>query len=67
MPIIGTAIFGFAVNMSSILIQLYLVDSFTYAASSVAAASTFRSLLGFAFPLFGAQLYEKLDYGGGNR
>ncbi|KAF5359949.1 hypothetical protein D9757_012234 [Collybiopsis confluens] len=66
MPIIGTTIFGFGLMLNSIPIQLYLVDSFTYAASSIAAASTFRSLLGFAFPLFGQQLYAKLGIGGGN-
>jgi len=26
----------------------------------------FRSLLGFAFPLFGAQMFAALGYGGGN-
>ncbi|KAF8179976.1 major facilitator superfamily domain-containing protein, partial [Mycena galopus ATCC 62051] len=34
-------------------IQLYLVDTFTYAASALSTAFVFRSLLGFAFPLFG--------------
>jgi hypothetical protein len=42
------------------------VDAFTYAASAVSAAAVFRSLLGFAFPLFGEQMYAKLGNGGGN-
>ena len=49
----------------SLPILLYLVDAFTFAASAVAAASTFRSLLGFAFPLFGSQMFEKLTVGWG--
>lgn len=51
---------------NSLPIQLYLVDTFTYAASALAAASVFRSMLGFAFPLFGQQMYAALGYGGGN-
>jgi hypothetical protein len=53
--------------MTSFLpIQLYLVDAFKYAASANAAASVFRSLLGFAFPLFGRQMFDGLGLGGGN-
>ncbi|KAG1850207.1 major facilitator superfamily domain-containing protein [Suillus subalutaceus] len=66
MPIIGTAIFGFGLMTVFLPIQLYLVDTFTYAASATAAASMFRSLLGFAFPLFGQQMIAALGYGGGN-
>lgn len=66
MPIVGTAIFGFGIMTASLAIQLYLVDTFTYAASAVAAASTLRSLLGFAFPLFGQQMFAALGYGWGN-
>ncbi|KAH7887863.1 multidrug resistance protein 4 [Phlebopus sp. FC_14] len=66
MPIIGTAIFGFGLMTTFLPIILYLVDTFTYAASALAAASVFRSILGFAFPLFGAQMYAALGYGGGN-
>jgi hypothetical protein len=47
-------------------IQLYLVDSFTYAASALGAASVFRACLGFAFPLFGEQMFASLGFGGGN-
>jgi hypothetical protein len=53
-------------SIISLPIQLYLVDTFTYAASALSAAAVFRSLLGFAFPLFGEQMYAKLGYGGGN-
>ncbi|KAG9317591.1 major facilitator superfamily domain-containing protein [Chiua virens] len=66
MPIIGTAIYGFALMTTFLPIQLYLVDTFTYSASALAAASVFRSLLGFIFPLFGEQMYARLGYGGGN-
>ncbi|KAG1734164.1 multidrug resistance protein 4 [Suillus lakei] len=66
MPVIGSAIFGFGLMTTFLPIQLYLVDSFYYAASALAAASTFRSLLGFAFPLFGEQMFAALGYGGGN-
>lgn len=51
---------------ASLPIQLYLVDAFNFAASALSAACVFRSLLGFAFPLFGQQMYAKLGYGGGN-
>ena len=47
-------------------IQLYLVDAFTYAASALAAASSFRALFGFVFPLFGEQMFAALGSGGGN-
>ncbi|KAG2063099.1 hypothetical protein BDR04DRAFT_1039162 [Suillus decipiens] len=66
MPIVGTAIFGFGLMTSFLAIQLYLVDTFTYAASATAAATMFRSLLGFTFPLFGEQMFAALGYGGGN-
>ncbi|GJJ13599.1 hypothetical protein Clacol_007855 [Clathrus columnatus] len=66
MPIIGTAIFGFGLMTSFLPIQLYLVDAFTFAASALSAAAVFRSVLGFAFPLFGQQMYAKLGNGGGN-
>jgi len=47
-------------------VQLYLVDSFTYAASALAAAACSRALFGFAFPLFGEQMFARLGEGGGN-
>lgn len=66
MPIVGSGIFGFGAMTTFIPIQLYLVDTFKYAASALAAASVFRSLLGFAFPLFGGQMFNVLGLGGGN-
>ncbi|KAF5344365.1 hypothetical protein D9758_013250 [Tetrapyrgos nigripes] len=66
MPIIGTAIFGFGLMTSFLPIQLYLVDTFTYAASALSAASTIRSLFGFGFPLFTGQMFDALGIGGGN-
>ncbi|KXN81467.1 hypothetical protein AN958_04548 [Leucoagaricus sp. SymC.cos] len=62
MPIIGSGIFGFVF----VPVQLYLVDTFTYSASAIAATATFRSLLGFAFPLFSVQMYDAMGEGGGN-
>lgn len=66
MPIIGSAIFGFGMMTTYLPIQLYLVDTFTYAASATAAFSLFRSWLGFAFPLFGTQMLDAMGQGGGN-
>ncbi|KIY70471.1 MFS general substrate transporter [Cylindrobasidium torrendii FP15055 ss-10] len=66
MPIVGSGIFGFGMMTTFIPIQLYLVDTFTYAASAVAAASVLRSLFGFAFPLFAGQMFKALGLGGGN-
>ncbi|KAH8830731.1 MFS general substrate transporter [Flagelloscypha sp. PMI_526] len=65
MPVVGSSIFGFALMASFLPIQLYLVDAFTYAASAFSAAGVFRSLLGFAFPLFASQMFEKMGIGGG--
>lgn len=65
-PLIGTCIFGFALMTSYLPIQLYLVDAFVYGASAIAAASVFRSFLGFIFPLFAEQMLKSLGYGWGN-
>ncbi|KAJ7867802.1 multidrug resistance protein 4 [Mycena leptocephala] len=66
MPIIGTAIFGFGMTTTFLPMQLYLVDTFTFAASALSAASVFRSLFGCVFPLFGAPMFAALGIGGGN-
>lgn len=67
MPAIGSAIFGFALVAVFQTIQNYLIDmNNRFAASSVAAAAVFRSLFGFAFPLFANKMYDKLHYGWGN-
>ncbi|EIM90581.1 MFS general substrate transporter [Stereum hirsutum FP-91666 SS1] len=65
-PIIGTAIFGAGLMTTFLPIQLYLVDAFQYGASALSAAAVSRSLVGFAFPLFGQQMFDALGYGGGN-
>ncbi|EIM81804.1 MFS general substrate transporter [Stereum hirsutum FP-91666 SS1] len=67
MPILGTGIFGFGIALGIQFSQLYLIDAFgIYAASALSAAAVLRSMLAFAFPLFGSQLYETLGNGGGN-
>ncbi|CAE6526256.1 unnamed protein product [Rhizoctonia solani] len=66
LPIIGSGIFGAGMMCCFMPIQLYLVDSFTYAASAVAAATFIRSLFGFAFPLFGQRLFDAMGVGGGH-
>ncbi|KAF8491422.1 MFS general substrate transporter [Gautieria morchelliformis] len=66
MPIIGSSIFSAGLMFVYTPIQLYLVDAFTYAASALSAASVFRAVFGFAFPLFGEQMFAALGFGGGN-
>ncbi|KAF8575740.1 MFS general substrate transporter [Ramaria rubella] len=66
MPIIGSGIYSGGMMFVFIPLQLYLVDAFTYAASALAAASVFRALFAFAFPLFGEQMFAALGFGGGN-
>lgn len=67
MPLVGAAIFCCGMISVFTSVQTYLIDmSPRYAASAVSAATVFRSLFGFAFPLFGSKLYEKLGYGWGN-
>lgn len=67
MPAIGTGIFAFSFIAVFQTIQNYLIDmNNRFAASSIAAAAVFRSLFGFAFPLFARQMYDRLGYGWGN-
>ncbi|KAJ7234094.1 hypothetical protein C8J57DRAFT_1531871 [Mycena rebaudengoi] len=63
---ISAGIFGFGMGCTFLSVQLYLVDTFTFAASAVSTVSVFRSLFGFTFPLFGQQLIDALGMGGGN-
>ncbi|KAG8955476.1 hypothetical protein FRC04_008827 [Tulasnella sp. 424] len=65
LPIIGSGIFGAGMMMCFLPIQVYLVDTFTYAASAVAAATLLRSLFGFVFPLFAERIFTALGVGGG--
>ncbi|KAK9460745.1 major facilitator superfamily domain-containing protein [Lipomyces oligophaga] len=67
MPLIGAGLFGIALISVFQCIQSYLIDmNPKYAASSTAAATTFRSLFGFAMPLFASQMYTAMGYGWGN-
>ncbi|CAN6601665.1 probable drug/proton antiporter Yhk8p [Trichomonascus vanleenenianus] len=67
MPDIGSAIICFGIVLVIAGIQTYIVDTYRiYAASAVAAASSLRSLCGFAFPLFAPSMYERMGLGWGN-
>ncbi|KAK5164293.1 uncharacterized protein LTR77_009988 [Saxophila tyrrhenica] len=66
-PNIGAAIFAAGNQLVFQNCQTYIVDSYTrYAASAIAATTLFRSLGGFAFPLFASAMYKALGYGWGN-
>ncbi len=66
-PGLGTTLFGFATIVVFQTIQNYLIDmNNRYSASAIASATVFRSLFGFAFPLFADKMYDKLHYGWGN-
>ncbi|EEB90996.1 hypothetical protein MPER_10721 [Moniliophthora perniciosa FA553] len=64
MPVLGSAIFCFGMIASLIPVQLYFLDSFTYAASALAATSSLRFAFGFAFPLFVPYMIGVMGYGG---
>ncbi|KAG2146605.1 major facilitator superfamily domain-containing protein [Suillus bovinus] len=64
MPIIGTGIFSFGLMTTFLPIQLYLVDTFTYAASATTAASV--RCPRYVHYLVSHSLYFVLDYGGGS-
>ncbi|CAH0057677.1 unnamed protein product [Clonostachys solani] len=60
-PIIGAMFFACGLVMVFISLISYLMDSYVlYAASVMAANSGIRSLIGAAFPLFTARMYENL-------
>ncbi|XXH02925.1 hypothetical protein Hte_009315 [Hypoxylon texense] len=66
-PIIGTAIVGIGNIIIFMIIQMYLVDTFTvYAASAIACNTVVRSLAGAVLPLAGLPMYSKLGIGWGN-
>ncbi|EAW06503.1 MFS transporter [Aspergillus clavatus NRRL 1] len=59
--IILSAPFGFGCVLVILPIVNYLIDAYTiYAASVLAAAAIFRSVVGAVFPLFTPQMYETL-------
>lgn len=67
MPCTGSGIFAFGLVCVFQVLQAYLIDANPkFAASSISASAIFRCFFGFGFPLFGAQMYEKLGYGWGN-
>ncbi|GAA6037269.1 hypothetical protein JCM8097_008654 [Rhodosporidiobolus ruineniae] len=58
-PIIFTAPFGFGMVAIFLSMMSYLIDSYLFvAASALAANAVIRSLFGFAFPLFGRQMFS---------
>ncbi|GFF92859.1 MFS multidrug transporter, putative [Aspergillus udagawae] len=59
--IILSAPFGFGCVLVILPIVNYLIDAYTiYAASVLAAAAIFRSIVGAVFPLFTVQMYDSL-------
>lgn len=59
--IVLSAPFGFGCVLVILPIVNYLIDSYTiYAASVLAAAAIFRSIVGAVFPLFTTKMYENL-------
>ncbi|EIW57767.1 MFS polyamine transporter [Trametes versicolor FP-101664 SS1] len=66
-PDIGIALVGAGTILNFQSIQTYIIDTFTlHAASALAAATFFRSLAGFGFPLFAPAMYKALGYGKGD-
>ncbi|KAJ7920163.1 MFS general substrate transporter [Mycena leptocephala] len=66
-PDLGVFIFSIGIGANWTCIQTYLVDSYAiYAASAIAAVSSFRAFAGFGFPLFADELYAHLGDGWGN-
>ncbi|KAI9042114.1 MFS transporter [Aspergillus affinis] len=63
---IGAAIFTWGSFMIGQGMLAYLLDEFTHTASASAAMRVLSYILGFAFPIFAPQLYERLGYGWGN-
>ncbi|KAJ6442549.1 MFS transporter [Purpureocillium lavendulum] len=58
---VGAAFFGFGLVTIFISTSSYLIDSYSvFAASSLAAASVLRSILGAVFPLFTPTMYARL-------
>lgn len=60
-PIIASAVFGAGIYIIILSILNYVVDSYqTYSASALAGVILVRNVVGAGFPLFAAQMYEKL-------
>jgi len=66
-PLFGTLLFGIGILGALICIQQYLIDAYTqYAASTIAANTVFRSIVGGLLPLAGLRMYSALSLGWGN-
>ncbi|KAL0948956.1 hypothetical protein HGRIS_009061 [Hohenbuehelia grisea] len=66
-PDLGVFIYSVGIGGNWTCIQTYLVDNYSiHAASAIAAASSFRALAGFGFPLFADKMYGALGDGWGN-
>lgn len=64
---VGAAVFTLGSFMSSQMLAAYQLDEFVeHAASSTAATRVLMYSLGFAFPIFAPDLYNRLGYGWGN-
>ncbi|KAH8767338.1 major facilitator superfamily domain-containing protein [Diaporthe sp. PMI_573] len=64
---VGATIFNFGSFMASQMLYAYQLDEFVeHAASAGAATRVLSYTLGFAFPIFAPDLYERLGYGWGN-
>ncbi|TQB72010.1 hypothetical protein MPDQ_007173 [Monascus purpureus] len=62
-PIIGSAVFAAGMILVYTGIFTFLVDAYPlYAASALSANSFARSSFGGVFPLFGIQMYNRLNY-----
>ncbi|KAI9045990.1 uncharacterized protein KD926_005935 [Aspergillus affinis] len=67
LPLAGTAVVNMGIFFVCIAIQSYLTGSFEeFAASTLAATTIVRSILGAVLPLSAPALYERLGQGRGN-
>ncbi|KAF2734462.1 putative MFS multidrug transporter [Polyplosphaeria fusca] len=65
-PILGTVMIGFGVNMLMMCIGTYFIDAHPlYEASASAALTAVRSLIGALVPLAGRSMYEAMGLGWG--
>ncbi|KAF2490029.1 MFS general substrate transporter [Lophium mytilinum] len=66
-PLVGTGVLGFALNMVFTCIVTYLIDAHPlHETSAVAASVAVRSLGGALFPLAGRAMYKAMGLGWGN-
>lgn len=62
-PVIAGAPFGLGMILIFTSVLSYIIDSYLlFAASALSSNAVLRSLLGAAFPLFSAQMYEGLGF-----